>query len=99
MNDGTSRARRRRVLLVAFHYPPIQGSSGVHRSLAFSRYLPEFGWDVSVLTVAARAHEQWLAANLRLIPTHAHVFRAQAWDAARHFAVMGRYPSMLALPD
>ncbi len=99
MSSGTPRPNRRRLLLVAFHYPPIQGSSGVHRSLAFSRYLPEFGWDVSVLTVATRAHEQFLSDNLRLIPPHVHVVRAQTWDAARHFAVLGRYPSALALPD
>jgi glycosyltransferase involved in cell wall biosynthesis len=87
------------LLLVAFHYPPTQGSSGVHRALAFSRYLPEFGWDVSVLTVNARAHQQTLAANLRMIPATARVIRAQAWDAARHFSVFGRYPSMFARPD
>jgi len=85
--------------LVAFHYPPIQGSSGVHRSLAFSRYLPEFGWDVSVLTVNARAHEQHLPENLRMIPQQVRAVRAQAWDAARHFAIFGRYPGMLAQPD
>ena len=99
MSGGTPRPNRRRLLLVAFHYPPIQGSSGVHRSLAFSRYLPEFGWDVSVLTVATRAHEQWLADNLKLIPSHVRVVRAPTWDAARHFALLGRYPSSLALPD
>jgi hypothetical protein len=75
MSGGTPRLNRRRLLLVAFHYPPIQGSSGVHRSLAFSRYLPEFGWDVSVLTVATRAHEQCLADNLRLIPPHVRPVR------------------------
>jgi len=91
--------RRPRLLLIAFHYPPIQGSSGVHRALAFSRYLPEFGWDVSVLTVHPRAHEDVLAGNLRMIPDGIDVIRAPAWDAARHFAIGGRYPSVLALPD
>ncbi len=90
---------RRRLLLVAFHYPPIQGSSGVHRSMAFSKYLPEFGWDVTVLTVHPRAHEQIREANNRLIPSGVEVLRAPAWDAARHFAIAGRYPSALALPD
>jgi glycosyltransferase involved in cell wall biosynthesis len=90
---------RRRLLLIAFHYPPIQGSSGVHRSLAFSKFLPEFGWDVTVLTVVARAHERTRAENLGLIPPAVQVIRAQAWDAARHFAIKGRYPSALAAPD
>ena len=90
---------RRRLLLIAFHYPPIQGSSGVHRSLAFSKYLAEFGWDVTVLTVVTRAHERTVTENLRLIPPSVQVIRAQAWDAARHFAIKGRYPSALAVPD
>ena len=90
---------RRRVLLIAFHYPPIQGSSGVHRALAFSKYLPTFGWDVTVLTVHARAHETTRAENLALIPPAVEVVRAAAWDAARHLAILGRYPSFLALPD
>jgi hypothetical protein len=81
------------------HYPPIQESSGVYRSLAFSKYLPEFQWDVSVLTVHARAHEKVLASNLRMVPDGVEVIRAGAWDAARHFSIAGRYPSALAIPD
>lgn len=90
---------RRRLLIVAFHYPPIQGSSGVHRALAFSKFLPEFGWDVSVLTVAPGAHERIHPDHYRLVPDHVEVIRARAWDAARHFAIRGRYPSALARPD
>lgn len=90
---------RRRVLIVAFHYPPIQGSSGVHRALAFSRFLPEFGWDVSVLTVTPGAHERIHADHYGMIPENVEVIRARAWDAARHFAIRGRYPSALARPD
>ena len=71
----------------------------MHRSLAFSKYLPDFGWDVSVLTVHPRAHEQRLERNSDMVPKHVQLIRAPAWDAARHFAVAGRYPSALALPD
>jgi glycosyltransferase involved in cell wall biosynthesis len=49
--------------------------------------------------VHPRAHESTLPANLRMIPEHVQVIRAQAWDAARHFSILGRYPSALALPD
>lgn len=90
---------RRRVLIIAFHYPPIQGSSGVHRSLAFSKYLHDFGWDATVLTVIPRAHEQAHAGNMRMVPEHVRVIEAQAWDSARHFSIKGRYPLFLALPD
>ncbi len=39
---------RRRVLLVSYHFPPV-GGAGVQRPAKFARYLPEFGWDVTVL--------------------------------------------------
>jgi hypothetical protein len=42
---------RRRVLLVSYHFPPV-GGAGVQRPVKFARYLPEFGWDVSVLQAA-----------------------------------------------
>jgi hypothetical protein len=39
---------KRRLLLVSYHFPPV-GGAGVQRPAKFARYLPEFGWDVSVL--------------------------------------------------
>ena len=42
---------RRRVLLVAYQFPPV-GGAGVQRVTKFTKYLPEYGWDVSVLTVS-----------------------------------------------
>ncbi|MEO7354169.1 MAG: hypothetical protein ABIZ70_07460 [Gemmatimonadales bacterium] len=42
---------RRRLLLVSYHFPPV-GGAGVQRPVKFARYLPEFGWDVSVLQAA-----------------------------------------------
>lgn len=89
----------RRVLAIAYHYPPIQGSSGVHRTLAFSRYLPEWGWDVTVLSAHLRAYKNQRAENSDLIPGHVRVERAQAWDTVRHLSVAGQYPRFLALPD
>lgn len=41
----------RRVLVVAYVFPPA-GGAGVQRVTKFVKYLPEFGWDCSVLTVA-----------------------------------------------
>ena len=40
-----------RVLLVAYEYPPI-GGIGIIRSVKFSKFLPYFGWNPHVLTVA-----------------------------------------------
>lgn len=89
----------RRALLIAYHYPPVQASSGVQRTLAFSRYLPELGWQAAVLTVTRNAYVHHRAENERLIPDGVQVLRAPALDAARHLAIGGRYPRVLALPD
>ena len=85
--------------MVAFHYPPAFGSSGVQRALKFSQYLPENGWSPLVLTVHPRAHERSSTSQLADVPAGAIVKRAFALDAARHLAVGGRYPRSLALPD
>lgn len=45
----------RRVLLVAYYFPPL-GLSGVQRVSKFVKYLPAYGWDVSVLTVKPRSY-------------------------------------------
>ncbi len=40
----------RRVLVIAYYFPPM-GLSGVQRTLKFVKYLPQFGWLPTVLTV------------------------------------------------
>ncbi len=42
----------RTVFCIAYHYPPIR-STGVERTVKFARYLPEFGYDVKILTTSA----------------------------------------------
>lgn len=42
--------RMKRVLIVTYYFPP-SGGPGVQRSLKFVKYLPEFGWEPTVLTV------------------------------------------------
>lgn len=44
-------AQPRRVLFIAYAFPPVGGVS-VQRITKFVKYLPEFGWSSSVLTVA-----------------------------------------------
>lgn len=41
--------RSRRVLLVSYTFPPV-GGAGVQRIAKFAKYLPHYGWNVSVLT-------------------------------------------------
>lgn len=41
--------RTKRVLMAAYFFPPLSGS-GVFRSLKFAKYLPEFGWQPTVIS-------------------------------------------------
>lgn len=49
---------RRRVLIVAYFFPPL-GGAGVQRSLKLAKYLPELGWEPTILTVGSR--DYWMA--------------------------------------
>jgi glycosyltransferase involved in cell wall biosynthesis len=49
--DGAPMSRRR-VLVVHYTFPPL-GGGGVPRVLKFVKYLPQLGWDVTVLTCRA----------------------------------------------
>lgn len=87
------------VLMIAYHFPPLGGSSGVQRTLRFCRYLPEFGWNPVVLTAHPRAYDSVATDLLADIPEGVSVTRAFALNAARHFAWAGRHPGVLAMPD
>lgn len=45
----------KKVLVIAYYFPPL-GLSGVQRTLKFVKYLPKFGWKVTVLTVGNIAY-------------------------------------------
>ena len=87
------------ILYIAFHFPPIQISSGVHRTLAFSRYLAEQGHRVTVLTASKKAYPHYDDRNSTLIPENIEVISAYARDTARHFSLKNRYWGAMALPD
>ena len=87
------------VLMVAFHYPPCAGTSGVHRTLSFSRHLPRHGWRPIVLTAHPRAYELKNDGHLGQIPHDAVVKRAFALDTGRHLSLRRRYLRSLARPD
>jgi len=89
----------KRLLFVAYHFPPQSGSSGLLRSLKFCRYLPEFGWLPTVLTVNPMAYERVDVSMLCEIPPEVKVHRAFALDSRRHLAYGNRYIGWSALPD
>lgn len=88
-----------RVLMIAFHFPPLRGSSGIQRTLKFAQYLPRFGWKPVVLSAHPRAFVNAGDDQLRDIPADVPVYRAFALDTSRHLSIRGRYPGLFALPD
>ena len=85
--------------MIAFHYPPCDGSSGLQRTLAFTRYLDQYGWEPALLTVSAGAYEKISSSLLDAVPDGMPIKRALALDAARHLSLWNRYPTALAIPD
>lgn len=88
----------RSVLLIAFQFPPMRGSSAIQRTLRFAQHLPKFGWTPIVLTATPGAYEQ-VATGPDSDTGTIEVHRARALDAARHLSLFGRYPRGLAIPD
>jgi glycosyltransferase involved in cell wall biosynthesis len=102
MNDPESSqddTAGRRVLMIAFQFPPFSMSSGVQRTLRFVQHLPAHGWQPIVLSAHPRAYEATSTDLTKEIPEGTVVERAFALDAARHLAIWGHYPEILARPD
>ena len=89
----------RSVILIAYHYPPVKVSSGIQRTLKFSAYLRENGWEPMVLTISPRAYEQTSDDQMAEIPAGMVVERAFGLDTSRHLSFRDRYPGWLAQPD
>ncbi|MBC7405488.1 MAG: glycosyltransferase [Cytophaga sp.] len=88
-----------RVLMIAFHFPPLAGSSGIQRTLRFAQHLPKFDWQPLVLSASPRAYERVSSdLNADILPGTV-VRRAFALDTARHLSVSGRYVGAMARPD
>ena len=86
-------------LFVVFHYPPEASSSGVLRTLKFSRYLRECGWEVTVLTLQRDAYEVTDAKLEEQIPDWVRVVRTNYLNTRRHLSIRGRYAAIAAVPD
>lgn len=71
--------RRRRVLFVAYAFPPT-GGVGVQRVTKFVKYLPEYGWDCSVLTVENPSVPLVDETLTREIPPATIIRRARTWE-------------------
>lgn len=86
---------RRNVLVIAYYFPPM-GLSGVQRTLKFVKYLPQFGWQPTILTVTPTgyfAQDYTLLEEIR--PQHIEVERVGSLDPNHLFRKKGvvRMPS------
>jgi hypothetical protein len=86
----------KRVLMIAFHFPPMHGSSSIQRTLKFAQHLPQYGWEPLVLSAHPRAYS---ATRNDQMDASIKVSRSFALDSGRHLAWRGRYPRWLATPD
>lgn len=85
--------------MVAYHFPPLAGSSGIQRTLRFVQQLPSLGWQPLVLTASPIAYERTADDLMADVPADTVVRRAWALDTRRHLAIGGRYVAAMARPD
>lgn len=87
-----------RLLLVSYYFPPL-GGVGSQRALRFARYLPDFGWQVTVVT--PRTSDYALRDALTTKRDHGYrVVRTPAMDVPRRVPCMHRWISRNVLfPD
>src|SRR5262245_29015153 len=81
----------KRALLLAYHFPP-DGLVGAARSFKFARYLPEHGWEPTVLTVPEACVELYDATYREEVAHRLHVARVRPWPGPRQIyaALRGR---------
>ncbi|MEO7762019.1 MAG: glycosyltransferase [Casimicrobiaceae bacterium] len=89
----------KRVLMIAFHFPPLNVSSGIQRTLRFAQYLPAHGWEPLVLTAHPRAYSSVSPQHGLVASSGPLVRRAFALDSSRHLSIAGWHPRWLSLPD
>ena len=89
----------KKVVMIAYHFPPEGGGSGVLRTLKFTKYLPRHGWIPHVLTLKESFYVEKDYGLMSDIPPEAVVHRTFALDSSRHLAIRGRYLSLISVPD
>ncbi len=74
-----------RILVIAYYFPPM-GMSGVQRVAKFVKYLPEFGWAPTVLTVDPGGYFAFDDALLREVSrSDVRIVRTKSFDPTRLF--------------
>lgn len=100
-SQNTAKAPRtmNSILMIAYHFPPCSVSSGLQRTLSFSRHLSTYGWKPIVLSAHPRAYASVSNDQVKDIPESVPVKRAFALDTSVHLGFRKRYFNWMALPD
>jgi glycosyltransferase involved in cell wall biosynthesis len=85
--------------MIAYHFPPMKGSSGIQRTLRFAQYLPDHGWAPIVLAPHQRVYSSTSDEDMGDSLNGIEVHRSFALDASTHLSIRGRYSRLAALPD
>lgn len=91
--------RLKRLLMLCYYYPPIS-SAGTHRSVGFTQWLRDYGWQPLVLTVR-QSRIRW-EPRCEVVPPHVEVARSFEWDLHGVLTlltgVLNRLTDLLRLP-
>jgi glycosyltransferase involved in cell wall biosynthesis len=77
----------RRILIVAYAFPPA-GGAGVQRTAKFVKYLPQYGWLPTVLTVSASCHAVKDTSHVDEFSEDIEVIRTAHFDPVARFTRM-----------
>lgn len=78
-NTSMESTQRKKVLIITYYWPPA-GGPGVQRIVKFVKYLPEFGFDPIVLTVAKGEYPALDPSLSQEIPTSVRVVRTRSFE-------------------
>ncbi|MBI3579799.1 MAG: glycosyl transferase family 1, partial [Ignavibacteriales bacterium] len=79
----------RKVLVIAYYFPPM-GLSGVQRTAKFVKYLPQYGWKPTVLTVTPTGYYAMDDSLLKEVEqAGTEILRASSLDPNRFFRKQG----------
>jgi glycosyltransferase involved in cell wall biosynthesis len=79
--------RRRRVLVLAYFFPPL-GGAGVQRTLKFVKYLAPLGWDATVISTRSRVYGVADGSLLAEVPSDTRVVRTAALPLLRWAGIL-----------
>ena len=91
------------LLMIAYYYPPL-GGVGVFRPLQFSKYLPEFGWNTTVVSVGndySYTRDESLMESIPKQQKVARPYRIPLYQTIRRFVrgPLRKYPLVYSFMD